>query len=86
MTAEQVLEVMRAYFEEAGTPPGVNLANFGALSPRLLLTESLDVVTFLVYLEEELEREFPLQEMGEASLNQTFAEMAAQIAGLSGSK
>lgn len=77
---DHVLETMKRYF--AGKQPPEVLAGFGAQSPRALLKESLDVVDFVVYLEEEFEREINLQELGEAILNKNFRDLSVVVAGL----
>lgn len=75
---ETVLARMRAYFERK-QPPDV-LASFAQLSPKELLQESLDVVDFILYLEEDLGSEFDVNEMGEALMNRSFGELADDIA------
>lgn len=80
MQPDRVLEIMKGYF--AGKQPPEVLAGFGEQSPRELLKESLDVVDFVVYLEEELEREINLQELGQAILNKNFGELSVVVAGL----
>lgn len=78
MERDSVLSLMRAYFAEK-QPPAV-LENFAERSPRELLKESLDVVDFVVYLEEELERDINISELGEALLNKNFGELAGEVA------
>lgn len=80
MTGELVLERMAAFF--ADRQPEAVMAEFATLSPRTLLQESLDVVDFVVYLEEELGVEIPLQKLGEALYNKNFGELAAEVARL----
>jgi acyl carrier protein len=74
---EAVLERMRAYFATK-QPPEV-LATFGDLSPKTLLPDSLDVVDFILYLEEGLGCEIDVNETGEAMVNKTFRELAAEL-------
>ncbi len=78
MNAVTVLQIMRAYF--ADQQPAPDLTRFADLSPQDLLKESMDYVSFVVYLEEELGCDFPLQQLGEATLNQTFAGLAEEVA------
>ena len=78
MTADEVLETMKAYF--AGKQPAEVLAAFPEQTPRALLKESLDVVDFVVYLEEELDREIDLNALGEVLLNRNFGELSQEMA------
>jgi acyl carrier protein len=80
MTAEALLETMKKYF--AGKMAPAALEQFGELSPREYLKESLDVVDFVVFLEEELEREIDLQQVGQALFQMNFGALAAEIAGM----
>lgn len=80
MQPTEILETMKAYF--AGKQPAEVLANFPEQSPRALLQESLDVVDFVVYLEEELDREIDINQLGDAILNQNFGELATEVARL----
>lgn len=77
MDPNAILEVMKGYF--AGKAPQETLANFAEISPRELLKESLDVVDFLVYLEEESGKEIDVQALGEALLNMNFRELAEEV-------
>lgn len=77
MDPNAILEVMKGYF--AGKAPQETLDNFAEVSPRELLKESLDVVDFLVYLEEESGREIDVQALGEALLNMNFRELAEEV-------
>ncbi len=78
MESTSVLEVMRTFFKDK--QPESALADFGAQSPRVLLKESLDVVDFIVYLEEELGCEIDIREVGEAMMSKNFAEIAEEVA------
>ena len=78
MDNKAILERMRAYFE--GKEPADVLASFSRQSPKALLHESLDVVDFILYLEEALGCEIDVSEMGEALLNKDFGELAAEAA------
>lgn len=77
MGRERVLEIMRGYFAEK-QPPHV-LETFEQQSPRELLKESLDVVDFLLYLEEETGREIDVNELGETIVNRSFGELADEL-------
>lgn len=80
MDADAILERMRAYFE--GKQPEEVIAGLAGQSPRVLLKESLDFVDFIVYLEEEVGRDIPLNQIGEGLLNRTFGELAGDLARL----
>jgi acyl carrier protein len=75
---EAVLARMRAYFERK-QPPDV-LASLAQQSPKTLLADSLDVVDFILYLEEDLGGEFDINEMGESLLNKNFGDLAEEVA------
>jgi acyl carrier protein len=77
MDPNAILDVMKGYF--AGKAPQETLDNFGETSPRELLKESLDVVDFLVYLEEESGKEIDIQALGEALLNMNFRELSEEV-------
>lgn len=78
MQPTEILETMKAYF--AGKQPVEVMDNFPQQSPRALLQESLDVVDFVVYLEEELGRDIDINQLGEALLNKNFGELSAEVA------
>jgi hypothetical protein len=80
LEAEEILERMRAYF--TGKQPEEALAGFAGQSPRALLRESLDVVDFIVYLEEELGRDIDINQLGEALLNKNFGDLSVEVARL----
>jgi len=73
----QVLNVMRAYF--AGKQPSEVMDSFAQQSPRALLKESLDIVDFVVYLEEELGREIDMGQVGNALFAESFTDLAAEV-------
>jgi len=77
MEPNAVLERMRAYFERK-QPPEV-LATFGTQSPKALLPDSLDVVDFILYLEEVTGCEIDINEVGEALMNKNFDELADEV-------
>ena len=78
MNPTEILELMKAYF--AGKQPAEVLDAFAEQSPKALLKESLDVVDFVVYLEEELGRDIDINALGEALLNKNFGDLAAAVA------
>jgi acyl carrier protein len=74
---EEVLALMKGYF--AGKQPAAVLETFGEQSPRALLQESLDVVDFVVYLEEELGRDIDINQLGEALVNKNFGALSVEV-------
>ena len=83
MEADAILALMRSYFTQRQPPlPAEELAGFPGQSPRALLKESLDVVDFIVYLEEELGRDIDVKQLGEALLYKNFGELAVEVEGI----
>jgi len=80
MQPTEILETMKAYF--AGKQPVEVLESFPQQSPKALLQESLDVVDFVVYLEEELGTEIDINQLGEAIVNKNFGELSVEVARL----
>lgn len=80
MQPTEILETMKTYF--AGKQPAEVLATFAEQSPRALLEESLDVVDFVVYLEEELERDIDFNQLGDAIVNKNFGDLSVEVARL----
>ena len=78
MSAEEVLETMKGYF--AGKQPQEVLDRFATTMPTSLLTESLDVIDFVVYLDEEFGKEINLTELGGAITNKNFGALAEDMA------
>lgn len=74
-----VMEKMQAYFAKSQPAEVVN--TLGDQVVTRLLQDSLDVVEFLVYLEEELQlaSEIDLNALGAQVVNRTFAEIAGAI-------
>jgi acyl carrier protein len=77
---DTLLQTMRSYFE--GKQPPEVIENFGDQQPRALLKESLDLVEFVVYLEEELGREIDMDPLGEALMNKNFRELSVEVSRL----
>jgi acyl carrier protein len=80
LDAATILETMRRFFE--GKQPPEVMASFATQQPRALLTESLDVVDFVVYLEEELGREIDMQKVGAALLSNDFGDLSVAVSQL----
>lgn len=76
MNEQAVLEIMRAHF--TGEPP--DSAAFGEKFPRSLMKESLDVVNFMIYLEDETGCHIDITELGPAMLDSSFRQLAAELA------
>lgn len=79
MTPDEVLNLMKAYFVDK--QPAEVLDTFAEQRPKALLTQSLDVVDFVVYLEEELEREIDIQQLGEAIISKNLTSCRASATG-----
>jgi acyl carrier protein len=77
---DQILSLMKSFFE--GKQPPEILEGFAEQKPVTLLKESLDVVDFVVYLEEELGREIDMQQVGAALASLTFGELAEQVSAM----
>src|SRR4051812_21351554 len=73
MQPTEILETMKTYF--AGKQPAEVMDTFAAQSPRALLQESLDVVDFVVFLEEELGRDIEIKGRGGAILKKNLGEL-----------
>jgi acyl carrier protein len=78
MDRDEVLEKMRVYFERK-QPPDV-LATFATQPAKALLPDSLDVVDFILHLEEATGVEIDINEVGEALMNKNFGELADEVA------
>ncbi|HEX6963131.1 MAG TPA: hypothetical protein VF175_14775 [Lacipirellula sp.] len=78
MTREEVLERMKAHFE--GTYEPAELEGFADKKATELLTESIDVVEFLMYLEDQLGPGVDASQVGPAMANMTFGELADELA------
>jgi acyl carrier protein len=71
---------MKAHFE--GTYSAEELEGFADKRATDLLNESIDVVEFLVYLEDELGSRIDATQVGPALANMTFGELAAKVCDL----
>jgi len=77
MDRDAVLDKMRVYFERK-QPPDV-LATFATQSPKALLPDSLDVVDFILHIEEATGCEIDINEVGESLMNKNFGELAEEV-------
>jgi acyl carrier protein len=78
MDQNAMVELMKGYFLET-REEGEALDDFGNRLPRELLTESMDLVEFVVYLEEKLGIEIKFNEFGDALINKNFAQLADEL-------
>jgi hypothetical protein len=69
--------IMRRYFAERAVPAVPE--PFGDQSPLAHLTESVDVVEFVMHLEEGLRRDVDLNQVGEALVTMTFRDLALHV-------
>jgi acyl carrier protein len=72
-----VLATMKANFE--GSVPPEKLENFAGVKAIDLFEESIDVVNFLFYLEDELGPKIDASRVGPAMANMTFGELANEL-------
>jgi len=80
MEPQPILEMMRRFFAEKDPPvPPHVMESFPEQSPSALLKESLDVVDFIVYLEEELGRPIDVSQLGGAMMDSNFGELSVEV-------
>jgi acyl carrier protein len=75
---------MKTFFEDKAEPE--ILARFAETPSTELLEESIDVVEFIVYLEDELHIKIDANKLGPAVANMTFGELAAELCRLQSDK
>jgi acyl carrier protein len=75
---QTILQKMKAHFEHDAAPDV--LERFADTPATELLTESIDVVEFIVYLEDELGTRLDANQVGPALTNMTFGQLAAEVA------
>jgi acyl carrier protein len=80
---EKVLDIMRAYL--ADDQPEKPLDNLPSRLPSEFLQDSVDVLTFVMHLEEKLHVDIPLAKVGPALSQMTFQELAVELCRLGGS-
>ena len=78
MDQAEVLQVMKAHFE-GGTYDPAELEGFPEKKATDLLTESIDVVEFLMYLEDQLGQGVDASKIGPAMASMKFGELAAEL-------
>jgi acyl carrier protein len=72
-----VLSKMKAFFVDKDPPE--TLERFEELKATDLLTESIDVIEFLMYLEDELRAKIDANQIGPALANMTFGDLATKL-------
>jgi hypothetical protein len=77
MDQATVLATMKANFE--GTVPPEQLENFAEIKAIDLFAESIDVVNFLFYLEDELGPKIDASRVGPAMADMTFGQLASEL-------
>jgi acyl carrier protein len=78
MDQAEVLQVMKAHFE-GGTYEPAELEGFADKKATELLTESIDVVEFVMYLEDKLGPAVDATKAGPAMSSKTFGELAEEL-------
>jgi acyl carrier protein len=78
----EILGVMKAYFDEEQPPE--RLAHFPDVRAADLLEDSVDVITFIMHLEDKLRMNIKLAEVGPALAKMTFQELAAELCRVNG--
>jgi acyl carrier protein len=74
---EQILSLMKAYFADQFGPELVE--NFESLRASQLIEDSVDAITFVMYLEDKTDRDIPLAKLGPAITGLTFQELATEL-------
>ena len=80
MDADKIMALMQRFFSEKKSLGSVE--NLRAQPVTSLLSDSLDVVDFLMFLEDELQlkTEIDLTQFGPSLMNRNFGELAGEIA------
>lgn len=77
MDRDAVLSTMKAHFD--GSVPPEKLDNFAGTRAVDMFEESIDVINFLFYLEDELGPQIDASQVGPAMANMTFGELATEL-------
>ena len=79
MDADKIMGLMHKFFSEKKSAEAIE--NLSAQPVTSLLTDSLDVVDFLMFLEDELQlkTEIDLTQFGPSLMNRNFGELAGEI-------
>jgi acyl carrier protein len=74
---DQIISLMKAYFDKEQPPE--RLEHFATMPATDLLEDSADVMSFVLYLEDELGGEIRLDEVGPKLTSMTFPELADEL-------
>jgi acyl carrier protein len=74
---EQLLSLMKVYFADLHGPERVE--NFESLRASDLVEDSVDAITFVMFLEDKTDRDIPLAKVGPAITGLTFQELAGEL-------
>ena len=77
MDQATVLSIMKANFEDSASPE--KLENFANVKATEMFEESIDVINFLFYLEDELGPKIDASQIGPAMANMTFGQLATEL-------
>ena len=77
MDQSTILSVMKANFD--GQVPPEKLEHFADTRAADLFEESIDVINFLFYLEDELGPKIDASQVGPAMASMTFGELATEL-------
>ena len=77
MDQATALAKMKAFFVDNNPPE--SLERFEDVKATDLLTESIDVIEFLMYLEDELRAKIDANQIGPALANMTFGDLATKL-------
>ncbi len=77
MEQEQILSLMKAYFvQEHGPERGDQIETLRASD---LIEDSVDAVTFIMYLEDKIGRDIPMAKIGPGLTSLTIPELAGEL-------
>jgi hypothetical protein len=74
---DQLVGLMKAYFEKEHPPE--RLVQFATIPAAELLEDSVDVLSFVLYLDDELKTEIRLDQIGPELMRKTFQELADEL-------
>jgi len=84
MDRDQIVGLMKAYFEKEQPPE--RLVQFATTPAAELLEDSVDVMSFVIYLDDELHTEIRLDQIGPRLTAMTFVELADELCRMLGEK
>jgi len=77
MEQDKILSFMKAYFADLHGPEAVK--DFETLRAAELIEDSVDAVTFIMYLEQKTGRDIPMSEVGAGFTSLSFKELAGHL-------